>query len=136
MYAFERSVLRKYWSIELKVSVVSCWFSGNSGNVIVARINSSTAERKFPDDFLFGVASAAYQIEGGWNADGKGPNIWDEFTHNHPDRIADHENGDVGPNSYEFYADDIAAVKSLGVNKTFMSYKISFSTINSQIIST
>lgn len=89
-------------------------------NVIIANFNDS--ERRFPDDFLFGVASAAYQIEGGWNADGKGPNIWDEFTHAHPERIVDRSTGDVGPNSYEFYADDIAAVKSLGV--TFYSHSI------------
>jgi beta-glucosidase len=34
----------------------------------------------FGDDFAWGVASAAYQIEGAWNKDGKGPSIWDEFT--------------------------------------------------------
>lgn len=88
--------------------------SSRSANVIDSRENTA-ADRRFPDDFLFGVASAAYQVEGGWNADGKGPCIWDEFTHAHPDRIVDQSNADIGPNSYEFYADDIAAVKSLGV---------------------
>ena len=34
----------------------------------------------FPSDFLWGAASAAYQVEGGWNADGKGPSVWDLFT--------------------------------------------------------
>lgn len=97
-------------------SSISC----NDANVIVSRNNDS--ERRFPDDFLFGVASAAYQIEGGWNADGKGPNIWDEFTHTQPERIVDRSNGDVGPNSYEYFADDIAAVKSLGVK--FYSHSI------------
>ena len=36
---------------------------------------------RFPKDFLWGVACASYQCEGGWDADGKGPNIWDDFCH-------------------------------------------------------
>lgn len=72
--------------------------------------------RRFPDDFLFGVATAAYQIEGAWNIDGKGPSIWDEFTHSHPEKIIDRQNADIGANSYEYYLDDIAAVKNLSVN--------------------
>lgn len=71
--------------------------------------------KKFPENFLFGVATSAYQIEGGWNADGKGTNIWDDFTHSHPEDIADHSNGDVGPNSFEYYMDDIDAVKDMNV---------------------
>lgn len=71
--------------------------------------------KRFPDEFLFGVASAAYQIEGAWNVDGKGPSIWDEYTHTHPEKIKDLQNGDIGPNSYEYFLDDIMAVKNLGV---------------------
>lgn len=75
--------------------------------------------KQFPDDFLFGVASSAYQIEGAWNIDGKGPSVWDEFTHTHPEKIKDGQNGDVGPNSYDFFLDDIAAVKNLKVIDEF-----------------
>lgn len=46
---------------------------------------------------------------------GKGPSIWDQFTHDNPDLIADHSNADVGPNSYHFFEDDIKAMKDLGV---------------------
>lgn len=74
-------------------------------------------DRRFPDDFLFGASTAAYQIEGAWNADGKGPSIWDEYTHDHPEKIMDRQNCDVGPDSYHFYEEDIKAIKSLGVSQ-------------------
>lgn len=79
--------------------------------------------KRFPEDFLFGVSTAAHQIEGAWNVDGKGPSTWDEFTHVHPERIEDGQNGDVGPNSYKYYLDDVAAIKSLNVKNTVLSFK-------------
>lgn len=69
----------------------------------------------FPDYFLFGSASSAYQVEGGWNEDGKGPSIWDELTQKHPELITDHSNGNVGPYSYKYYKNDVDALKELGV---------------------
>lgn len=73
--------------------------------------------KKFPDDFLFGVANSAYQTEGAWNVDGRGPGVWDEFTHRLPEKIIDRSNADVGPNSYEFWMDDIEGLKNLKVSK-------------------
>lgn len=84
--------------------------------MIFEDLAQASEPKYFPDDFLFGTASSAYQIEGAWNTDGKGPSVWDEFTHTHPERIKDGQNCDVGPNSYKFYLDDIAAVKNLKVN--------------------
>lgn len=77
--------------------------------------------RVFPSDFMFGVATAAYQIEGAWNIDGKGPSIWDEYTHSHPEKIIDHQNADVGPDSYNFFLDDIEAVKNLSVKNNIFN---------------
>nr|CAD7424358.1 unnamed protein product [Timema monikensis] len=69
----------------------------------------------FPDDFLFGAASAAYQVEGAWDQDGKGENIWDRLVHTHPEMIADGQNGDVATDAYHKYTEDIKALLELGV---------------------
>lgn len=73
--------------------------------------------RKFPNNFLFGVSTAAYQIEGGWNEDGKGPSNWDYYTHNFPDMMTDRSNGDIAADSYHLYEEDINLAKNLGVWK-------------------
>ena len=74
----------------------------------------------FPKTFKFGSASAAYQIEGAWDIDGKSPSIWDTMTHDHPELIADHSTGDVGPDSYHLYKEDVKALKSVGVSIQFL----------------
>lgn len=90
-------------------------FEYSSESAIVIESPFNVSNRLFPDDFLFGASTAAFQIEGAWNVDGKGPSIWDEFTHSHPEKIIDHQNADIGPNSYQYYMDDIDAVKNLNV---------------------
>ncbi|XP_058199427.1 cyanogenic beta-glucosidase-like [Rhododendron vialii] len=61
----------------------------------------------YPHDFSWGAASAAYQVEGGANLGGKGPSIWDTFTHKYPNKITDHSTGDVACDSYHKYKDDV-----------------------------
>jgi Glycosyl hydrolase family 1 len=78
--------------------------------------NVQPAVISFPPEFKFGVSTSAYQIEGAWNEDGKSPSVWDTFTHDHPDLIADGVNNDVGPDSYHLYNDDVDAVNHVGVN--------------------
>jgi beta-glucosidase len=71
--------------------------------------------RRFPDGFLWGTATAAYQIEGGHDADGKGPSIWDTFSHV-PGKIYQDQNGDVACDHYHRYRDDVALMAGLGLN--------------------
>lgn len=70
---------------------------------------------KFPENFLIGTSSSAYQIEGGWNEDGKTSSIWDDFVHSTPNAVVDHTSADIGPDSYHNYQEDIRALKLVGV---------------------
>jgi beta-glucosidase/6-phospho-beta-glucosidase/beta-galactosidase len=90
---------------------------------ILSRTTGEPINKKFPENFIFGTATAAYQVEGGWQDDGKGENIWDYFTHTYPDRIANGENGDVACDSYHKYLEDVDLLKNLGAN----FYRFSFS---------
>jgi beta-glucosidase len=69
---------------------------------------------KFPDGFVWGAASSAYQIEGAHDADGKGPSVWDEFCRR-PGAIWQGQSGDVACDHYRRYAEDIALMKRIGL---------------------
>ncbi|KAG8006211.1 Cytosolic beta-glucosidase [Nibea albiflora] len=77
----------------------------------------------FPCDFAWGAGTAAYQIEGGWQADGKGPSIWDTFCHEKKGRVFGDQNGDVSCNSYELWEKDLECIQQLGLTH----YRLSLS---------
>ena len=68
----------------------------------------------FPDGFVWGAATAAYQIEGAWNEDGKGESIWDRFSHT-PGNVRHNDNGDVACDHYHRWRDDIRLMQRLGL---------------------
>ena len=78
--------------------------------------------RRFPDGFLWGVATSAYQIEGSPHADGRGPSIWDTYSHT-PGKIDGGDTGDVAADHYRRWREDVDLIASLGAN----AYRFSIS---------
>ena len=81
--------------------------------------------RSFGPEFLWGTASAAYQIEGAYNQDGRGNSIWDVFSEK--GRIKNKENGQIATDFYHRYKEDIALAKSM--NFQVFRFSISWSRI-------
>ena len=75
---------------------------------------------RYPEGFVWGCATAAYQIEGGARDDGRGPSVWDTFSHT-PGKTYHGETGDVADDSYHRYAQDVGLLKDLGVGGYRMS---------------
>ncbi|XP_023723771.1 myrosinase 1-like isoform X2 [Cryptotermes secundus] len=82
---------------------------------------------ELPNFFTFGVATASLQIEGGWNSDGKGVNIWDTLTHDRPYLVENQDNGDVACDSYHKYKEDVQLLKDLGAD--FYRFSISWARV-------
>ncbi|KAM6361772.1 LOW QUALITY PROTEIN: cytosolic beta-glucosidase-like [Alca torda] len=78
----------------------------------------------FPVGFAWGAATVAYQIEEGWNADGKGANVWDTFTHQGGDRVFKNQTGDVACGS-TLWEEDLKCIKQLGL--THYRFSLSWS---------
>jgi beta-glucosidase len=69
---------------------------------------------KFPQDFIWGTATASYQIEGAAKEDGKGLSIWDTFSHT-PGKVYNDDNGDIACDHYHRYKEDIQIMKNIGL---------------------
>ena len=73
-----------------------------------------SADAIFPADFVWGAATAAYQIEGAHDEDGRGPSIWDTFSHT-PGKTLNGDTGDIACDHYHRYPEDIALMRELGL---------------------
>ncbi|KAF3580482.1 hypothetical protein DY000_02034723 [Brassica cretica] len=97
-----------------------------ASNEVLAKKNSLTPKLRrsdFPEDFVFGSATSAYQIEGAAHEDGRGPSIWDTFSERYPERINDGSNGSVADDSFHLYKEDVALLHQIGFN----AYRFSIS---------
>jgi len=76
---------------------------------------SANTRGRAPADFIWGTATAAYQIEGSINVDGRGASVWDTFSHT-PGKILDGTNGDIACDHYQRWRDDVALMARLGLS--------------------
>ncbi len=76
----------------------------------------------FPENFIWGAATSAYQIEGAHLTDGKGPSIWDAFCEI-PGKVANNENGNIACDHYHLFRQDVKLMKQLGIQ----AYRFSIS---------
>ena len=89
-------------------------------NTPAARPFSASSEFTFPKGFIWGTATASYQIEGAWKEDGKGESIWDRFAHT-PGKIKNGDTGDAACDSYHRWREDIALARAMNLG----SYRFS-----------
>ncbi|MBX9876918.1 MAG: beta-glucosidase [Candidatus Obscuribacterales bacterium] len=82
----------------------------------------NSTQLSFPPHFLWGAATASYQIEGAWNEGGKGESIWDRFSHT-PGKVRDGDTGDIACDHYHRFAEDIKLMRDMGIK----AYRFSIS---------
>lgn len=82
-------------------------YEGNSGK-------AEAGKHYFPEGFVWGVATASYQIEGAWDEDGRGETIWDRYC-SIPGNILDGDDGKTACDHYHRYKEDVALMKQMGI---------------------
>jgi len=106
-------------ALGLPVAFSGCSVSSKAGTSPVASVRAhqfdASFEGTFPKGFFWGTATAAYQIEGAWNEDGKGESIWDRFAHT-PGKIKNSDTGDVACDSYHRWREDIGLMRAMNLN--------------------
>lgn len=123
---FIHSTLKASALAALPTAFPACSVSSRAGTPAPAHTMKQEFETPsgftFPKGFFWGAATASYQIEGGWNDDGKGESIWDRFAHT-PGKIKNGDTGDVACDSYHRWREDIALARAMNLN----SYRFSLS---------
>src|ERR1700719_5024714 len=106
------------YSLAAAAGAVLCRRSGYAEAALPAQQVPGSApdsliqKARFPEGFIWGTATASYQVEGAWNEDGKGESIWDRFTHT-TGKVRGGVTGDVACDQYHLYQQDVALAKRL-----------------------
>ena len=108
-----KKITRRRFGKTLAGTAAAALASASFPRIALAQM-ASASPLKFPPNFLWGCATAAYQIEGAVNEDGRKPSVWDTFSHT-PGKTFQGQTGDVADDSYHRYKEDIQLLKSLGV---------------------
>lgn len=103
--------LRSHTSRQNETSAIDSWSAFN---------NDTEDNGPFPSDFVWGVATSAYQVEGAVTEDGRGETVWDTFVRQ-PGAIADNSTGAMADDHYHRWKEDVVLIKSLNVT----SYRFS-----------
>ncbi|MDO9184889.1 MAG: GH1 family beta-glucosidase [Bacteroidia bacterium] len=101
----------------IKKTILASVATGLSSGLLARQLRFAPviSRNDFGKDFVWGAATAAYQIEGAWNEEGKGESVWDHFTHNKKNRIKTRENGDAACDFYHRYESDIDLLSSMNI---------------------
>ncbi len=104
---------RKFGKTVAGAAAAAAWASSSLPGIALAQI-ATPKLLTFPPNFIWGCATAAYQIEGAVNEDGRKPSNWDVFSHTRG-KVFQGETGDVADDSYHLYKEDVQLLKNLGV---------------------
>jgi beta-glucosidase len=123
---FVQSILGAGAATGLPAVFTACSGASKASTAVTASATppqfDTNSQAIFPKGFFWGTASAAYQIEGAWNEDGKGESIWDRFAHT-PGKIRNGDTGNVACDSYHRWREDIGLMRAMNLN----SYRFSIS---------
>src|ERR1700733_14813620 len=107
-----QEITRRRFGKTLAGTAAATFASATFPKIALAQMPAPVSLR-FPSNFMWGCATASYQIEGGANEDGRKPSVWDTFSHT-PGKTFQGETGDVADDSYHLYKEDVRLLKNLG----------------------
>src|ERR1017187_3460276 len=116
-----KNLTRRQFSATLAGTAAAAMATASFPRVALAQMAAASLLR-FPPNFLWGCATASYQIEGAVHEDGRKPSVWDTFSHT-PGKTFQGETGDVADDSYHLYKEDVKLLKNLGAT----AYRFSIS---------
>src|ERR1700685_2498955 len=108
-----KNLTRRRFGKTLAGTVVAAFVSASLPRIAFAQTDTPELVR-FPPNFVCGCSTAAYQIEGAVNEDGRKPSVWDTFSHT-PGKTFQGDTGDVADVSYHLYKEYMKLLKNLGV---------------------